>query len=123
MLSLLANEKVESGASARTSVSPGLLGAGNVSAPVRNSNGFEFAAHVRRNDKWRSIPIVVMTAYALSTLDLLRLNGFVEKILPTEGVASEALLDQVRELLRECTTQTQVGDIKLEAGVQHIAAH
>jgi signal transduction histidine kinase/CheY-like chemotaxis protein len=66
-------------------------------------DGFEFAALVRRHDEWRSIPIVVMTAHALCSEDLLRLNGYVEKILPTQGYSYEALLNQVRDLLLDCT--------------------
>ena len=66
-------------------------------------NGFEFAAHVRAHDEWRSIPIVVMTADALSSEDRLRLNGYVEAILPTQGDPSDLLLHQVRDLLLKCT--------------------
>ena len=65
-------------------------------------NGFEFAAHVRAHDEWRSIPIVVMTAHELDSEDRLRLNGFVEAILPTEGTPSDALLNQVSSLLLNC---------------------
>jgi CheY-like chemotaxis protein len=66
-------------------------------------DGFEFAAHVRKHDEWRSIPIVVLTAHDLSGENLLRLNGYVEKILPVEGDSYEALLTQVRDLLLDCT--------------------
>src|SRR5205814_2047356 len=66
-------------------------------------DGFEFAAHVRKHDTWRSIPIVVMTAHDLSAEDLLRLNGFVEKIIPTGGASYDTLQNQVRDLLLNCT--------------------
>jgi CheY-like chemotaxis protein len=67
-------------------------------------DGFEFAARVRKHDEWRSIPIVVLTARDLSSEERLRLNGFVEKILPKEeGESREVLLHQVRDLLADCT--------------------
>jgi CheY-like chemotaxis protein len=68
-------------------------------------DGFEFAAQVRKHDEWHSIPIVVLTAHDLSDEERLRLNGYVEKILPKqEGDSREALLHQVRDLLLDCTT-------------------
>ena len=71
-------------------------------------DGFEFAAQVRKHDEWRSIPIVVLTAHDLSSEERLRLNGFVEKILPKEeGDSREVLLHQVRDLLTDCTTRRQ----------------
>jgi signal transduction histidine kinase/DNA-binding response OmpR family regulator len=74
-------------------------------------DGFEFAAQVRRHDEWRSIPIVVLTAHDLSSEELLRLNGYVEKIVPKEeGDSREALLRQVRDLLLDCTAPSRAPD-------------
>ena len=71
---------------------------------VAEMDGFEFVARVRKHDEWRSIPIVVLTAHDLSSEERLRLNGFVEKILPKEeGDSREVLLHQVRDLLADCT--------------------
>ncbi len=75
---------------------------------VPEMDGFEFAAQVRKHDEWRSIPIVVLTAHDLSSEERLRLNGFVEKILPKEeGDSREVLLHQVRDLLADCTAPRQ----------------
>jgi len=75
---------------------------------VTETDGFEFAAQVRKHDEWRSIPIVVLTAHDLSSEERLRLNGFVEKILPKEeGDSREVLLHQVRDLLADCTAPRQ----------------
>lgn len=72
---------------------------------VTETDGFEFVAQVRKHDEWRSIPIVVLTAHDLSSEERLRLNGFVEKILPIEEDDSrEVLLHEVRDLLADCTT-------------------
>ena len=57
---------------------------------------FEFAAQVRKRDEWRSIPIVVLTAHDLSSEERLRLNGFVEKILPKEEGDSRAAASGAR---------------------------
>ena len=71
---------------------------------VAETDGFEFVARVRKYDEWRSIPIVVLTAHDLSSEERLRLNGFVEKILPIdENDSREVLLHEVRDLLADCT--------------------
>ena len=65
-------------------------------------DGFEFAARVRQHPEWRSIPIVVVTAYDLTAEERRRLNGYVEKILQKDGDSREELLHQVRDLLDDC---------------------
>ena len=56
---------------------------------------------MRPHPEWRSIPIVVVTAQDLSREERRRLNGNVEKILQKDGDSREALLEQVRDLLRQ----------------------
>jgi CheY-like chemotaxis protein len=75
---------------------------------VPEMDGFEFVAQVRKHDEWRSIPIVVLTSHDLGSEERLRLDGFVEKILPNEeGDSREVLLHQVRDLLADCTAPRQ----------------
>ena len=62
-------------------------------------DGFEFVARVRKKLEWRSIPIVVLTAYDLSAKERRRLNGYVETILQKGGDSREALLLQLRDFL------------------------
>ena len=62
-------------------------------------DGFEFVARVRKKLEWRSIPIVVLTAYDLTTKERRRLNGYVETILRKGGDSHEALLHQLRDFL------------------------
>ena len=69
---------------------------------IPEMGGFEFASWVRRHPKWRSIPIVVVTAYALSAEERRRLSGYVGKILQKEGDSHEELLHQLRDLLDDC---------------------
>jgi CheY-like chemotaxis protein len=61
-------------------------------------DGFEFVNQVRESE-WRSIPIVVLTAYDLDTEDRRRLNGYVEMIIKKSGESREALLGQLRDFL------------------------
>jgi CheY-like chemotaxis protein len=65
-------------------------------------DGFEFLDQLRRNERWRSIPVVVITAKELSADDRRRLNGSVERILLKGETSREALLAQVRELVAAC---------------------
>ena len=69
---------------------------------IPEMDGFEFASRVRRHPEWRSIPIVVVTAYDLSAEERRRLSGYVEKILQKEGDSHEELLHQLRDLLDDC---------------------
>jgi signal transduction histidine kinase/DNA-binding response OmpR family regulator len=62
-------------------------------------DGFEFVAQVRQKSEWRSIPIVVLTAYDLAPEDRRRLTGSVETIIRKAGDTHEALLDQLRDFL------------------------
>lgn len=62
-------------------------------------NGFEFVEELRRNDLWRSIPIVVATAKDLTAEDRLRLNGYVKAVLEKGAHSCETLLCEVRNLV------------------------
>jgi len=62
-------------------------------------DGFEFVARVRKKLEWRSIPIVVLTAYDLSAKERRRLSGYVETILQKGCDSHEALLHQLRDFL------------------------
>jgi CheY-like chemotaxis protein len=65
-------------------------------------DGFEFLAELRRTERWRRIPVVVITAKELSAEDRRRLSGSVERILLKGETSREALLAQVRELVATC---------------------
>jgi PAS domain S-box-containing protein len=61
-------------------------------------DGFDFAFAVRKNEKWRHIPIVVITAMDLSSEDRARLNGKVNAILTKGAYTREELLEEIRDL-------------------------
>jgi len=62
-------------------------------------DGFEFVDEVRRQEQWRAIPIVVITAKDLSRADQERLNGYVQRILQKGTYGRDELLTEVRELV------------------------
>ncbi|MBI3269423.1 MAG: response regulator [Planctomycetes bacterium] len=59
-------------------------------------DGFQFLEELRKNEAWRRIPVVVMTAMVLSNEDRARLEGGVERILSKADAGPEVLLDEVR---------------------------
>lgn len=63
-------------------------------------DGFEFVEQVQRNEAWRSIPVVVLTALPLTEEDRDRLNGWVEAVLQKETTGPEAVLEELRRLVR-----------------------
>lgn len=65
-------------------------------------DGFEFVEELRKQEEWRSIPIVVVTAKDLTEVDRLRLNGYVEKILQKGAYSRDELLRKVRDLVAAC---------------------
>ena len=62
-------------------------------------DGFQFLDEFRRDEAWRSIPVIVVTAKELTTADRERLNGSVQKILQKGACSRDELLDQVRDLI------------------------
>jgi len=62
-------------------------------------DGFEFLDQIRVHERWRSIPIIVITAKDLSVQERRSLNGYVEKILQKGAYSSEAMLGEVCHLL------------------------
>jgi len=63
-------------------------------------DGFEFLNHLQENEKWRSIPVVVLTARELSPEEHARLNNYdVESIFSKESYNQEQLFLQIHQLI------------------------
>jgi CheY-like chemotaxis protein/anti-sigma regulatory factor (Ser/Thr protein kinase) len=60
-------------------------------------DGFEFVTHLRKNPKWRFIPVVVLTSTKLSTEDQAHLHGYVDTIFKKESYSRDQLLEMVQK--------------------------
>jgi CheY-like chemotaxis protein len=74
-------------------------------------DGFEFLAELRRNQAWRSIPVVVLTSKDLTNEERRRLNGQVEKILQKGMFNREALLAEVKRVVAQHTGRRRKSDV------------
>ena len=72
-------------------------------------DGFELVEELRRQEAWRSLPVVVITARDLTPEDRARLSGSVQRVLEKGVLGGEALLREVRELLARSTARR--GDV------------
>jgi signal transduction histidine kinase/DNA-binding response OmpR family regulator len=63
-------------------------------------DGFEFVTALRQRPEWRSIPVVVVTAKELDAEERRQLSGYADRIIEKGSYTREALLAEVRELLR-----------------------
>jgi len=70
-------------------------------------NGFEFIEHLRQDERWRSIPVVVITAMDLPESARMRLNGYVQQILQKGMYTHAELLAEVRSLIRRVQISQQ----------------
>jgi CheY-like chemotaxis protein len=81
-------------------------------------DGFEFVADLRSREEWRTIPIVVVTAKDITQEDRLRLNGYVTKIIRKGEHSRDALLREIRDLVR---ARSVSGKDRNERGAQRSA--
>jgi len=59
-------------------------------------DGFEVIAHLRENEAWRSIPVVVLTAKDITPEDHLRLQGNVRKVFRKANFSRDELIEEIR---------------------------
>ena len=63
-------------------------------------DGCQFAAELRRNLAWRSIPVIVLTAKDLTADERRLLNGDVQGVLQKGTLGRDDLLREIRDLMR-----------------------
>jgi CheY-like chemotaxis protein len=63
-------------------------------------DGFELASRLRADERWRTIPVVVLTAKDLTAADRDRLRGNVRRVMAKSGRGRDALLREVAEALQ-----------------------
>lgn len=74
-------------------------------------DGFEFLANLRSQDKWRSIPVVVLTSTKLSVYDQAYLSRHVDKVYQKQDYVQEDILQHIRYLVADATqTAKQIAD-------------
>lgn len=62
-------------------------------------DGFELLDAIRTNEKWRTIPVVVVTAMDLSSKDQERLKGYVQRILRKGTYSNDELIKIVQTVM------------------------
>lgn len=62
-------------------------------------NGFEFLEVLRKHEKWRDIPIIVLTNKELRAEDRLQLSDQVQQIIKKSKCTSQILLDQIPNMV------------------------
>jgi len=62
-------------------------------------DGFQFIHALRSRDEWRKIPVIILTAKALSSEEKRRLNVYAAKILQKKAYSQEELLREVSSML------------------------
>ena len=62
-------------------------------------DGFAFLDEMHRQQKWKNIPVIVVTAKDLTNEERERLNGHAGKILQKGGYQREELLRRVSEMV------------------------
>ena len=63
-------------------------------------DGFEFLSALRAREEWAEIPVVVVTAKSLTTVDRSRLFGNIESIIDKNETTVEALLSDLSKLVK-----------------------
>jgi CheY-like chemotaxis protein len=63
-------------------------------------DGFEFLARIGEDERWRALPVVVMTAKTLTADDRARLSGRIEQLLEKSSYDLQSLLGDLDAVLR-----------------------
>jgi signal transduction histidine kinase/CheY-like chemotaxis protein len=62
-------------------------------------DGFEFLEEMKRHRKWRTLPVIVITAKELTSEDRVRLNGHMSRVLQKGAYARNELLDEISQVV------------------------
>jgi CheY-like chemotaxis protein len=69
-------------------------------------DGFAFIEELRKNDLWRQIPVVIVTAKEMTEDDYNRISGHVEYIVSKTGSSETDFLSRIRELVDQSTLRS-----------------
>lgn len=76
-------------------------------------NGFEFITRLHENEKWRAIPVVVLTASNLTAEEHAQLNPHVETIFKKESYNAEELVLHLHQLISSFSIGTQNSEMPI----------
>ena len=62
-------------------------------------DGFEFLSHLRSDETWYQVPVIILTALSLSEEDMLRLQGQVTAVIHKGGDVYPKLMTQMKEIV------------------------
>jgi CheY-like chemotaxis protein len=68
-------------------------------------DGFDFVDELRRNEAWRELPVIVVTAKQLTEEERRRLNGHVERVIQKGRPSRQDLLAEIRDLVARVRRQ------------------
>jgi PAS domain S-box-containing protein len=68
-------------------------------------DGFELVAAVRADERWRDLPVIVLTAKEITEEDAARLEGSVQKLVRKGAASQEDILAEVGRLVRRAAQQ------------------
>ena len=77
-------------------------------------DGFEFVSELRKNQAWRAIPIIVVTAKTLTKEDRDLLQGHVQKVLQKGDFSLDELLVELRDIVGECVRRSHAADTEVQ---------
>ena len=75
---------------------------------MEEMDGFEFLEHIKAQEKWRHLPVVVLTAMDLTDEDRMRLQGSVERIFQKSAYNRTEMLTEVHRLVQKSAHGLQV---------------
>lgn len=91
--------EADSGPIALTRLAEGMFSAILLDLMMPGMDGFEFLDELRRREKWRDIPVIVVTARDLTSEDRARLNGRIESII--QKGSGDDMLSRLRSALEK----------------------
>jgi signal transduction histidine kinase/CheY-like chemotaxis protein len=70
-------------------------------------DGYQFIERIHQDEKWSSIPVVVLTSKELSADEQARLNQHVETIFKKENLQQDDCILQIHQLVSQLTVETR----------------